>query len=64
MKEYIIEILKIMAIAMSITFLWQQAEIITVGEVMPSGIDTIVALILTFSLYRNLKAYEKNKYKK
>ena len=38
-----------------ITVLWQLLELLAYGEVRPSEVDTIIAMLLGISLYINLK---------
>ena len=42
-------------ITIAITVLWQLLELLVYGEVRPSEVDTIIALLLGISVYINLK---------
>ena len=42
-------------ITIAITVLWQLLELLAYGEIRPSGVDTIIAILLGISLYINLK---------
>ena len=42
-------------IIIAITVLWQLLELLAYGEVRPSEVDTIIAMLLGISLYINLK---------
>ena len=42
-------------ITIAITVLWQLLELLAYGEIRPSGVDTIIAMLLGISLYINLK---------
>ena len=42
-------------IIIAITVLWQLLELLAYGEVRPSEVDTIIAMLLGISLYLNLK---------
>ena len=42
-------------IIIAITVLWQLLELLAYGEVRPSEVDTIIAILLGISLYINLK---------
>ena len=42
-------------IVIVITVLWQLLELLAYGEVRPSEVDTIIAMLLGISLYINLK---------
>ena len=43
-------------IIIAITVLWQLLELLAYGELRPSKVDTIIAILLGISLYINLKA--------
>ena len=59
-KWYIIEALKIGIIMLLITIGWQQLELYMLGKIQPSEVDTIIALILTGSIYLHVgKSYKK-----
>lgn len=55
------EILITCGIATLVTLLWQLLEIVILKEIQPDGVDTIIAFILTGSLYGNYKLFEKLK---
>ena len=38
-----------------ITVLWQLLELFAYGEIRPSGIDTMIAILLGISVYTNFK---------
>ena len=42
-------------IIIAITVLWQLLELLAYGEIRPSEVDTIIAILLGISLYINLK---------
>ena len=42
-------------IIIAITVLWQLLELLAYGEIRPSEVDTIIAMLLGISLYLNLK---------
>ena len=42
-------------IIIAITVLWQLLELLAYGEIRPSEVDTIIAMLLGVSLYINLK---------
>ena len=42
-------------ITIAITVLWQLLELLAYGEIRPSEVDTIIAMLLGVSLYVNLK---------
>ena len=42
-------------ITIAITVLWQLLELLAYGEIRPSEVDTIIAMLLGVSLYINLK---------
>ena len=44
-------------IIIAITVLWQLLELFAYGEIRPSEVDTIIALLLGISLYTNLKIF-------
>lgn len=43
------------AITITITALWQLLELLVYGEIRPSEVDTIIAMLLGISVYINLK---------
>ena len=42
-------------IIIAIAVLWQLLELLAYGEIRPSEVDTIIAMLLGISLYINLK---------
>lgn len=62
-RKLIKEYLKITIISIIVILFWQGLEILIIGEVRSSDIDTIIALILIPSLYGNLKWWESLKIK-
>ena len=42
-------------VIIAITVLWQLLELLAYGEIRPSEVDTIIAILLGISLYINLK---------
>ena len=42
-------------IIIAITVLWQLLELLAYGEIRPSEVDTIIAMLLGISLYLNLR---------
>ena len=42
-------------ITIAITALWQLLELLAYGEIRPSEVDTIIAMLLGVSVYINLK---------
>ena len=42
-------------IIIAITVLWQLLELLAYGEIRPSEVDTIIAMLFGVSLYINLK---------
>ena len=44
-------------IVIVITVLWQLLELLAYGEIRPSEVDTIIAMLLGISLYINLKIF-------
>ena len=44
-------------VIIAITVLWQLLELLAYGEIRPSEVDTIIAMLLGTSLYINLKIF-------
>ena len=42
-------------VIIAIAVLWQLLELLAYGEIRPSEVDTIIAMLLGISLYINLK---------
>ena len=42
-------------VTIAITVLWQLLELLAYGEIRPSEVDTIIAMLLGVSVYINLK---------
>ncbi|MBN1042397.1 hypothetical protein FDB55_06925 [Clostridium botulinum] len=55
MKVKIEEWLILIGIGSTITLIWQLLEVLIDGSISPSNVDSIVGIILSFSLYFNLK---------
>lgn len=55
------ELLMIFFSILLVTVLWQWLEIITLKEIVENKVDTIIAIVLGWSLYTNLKFYIKSK---
>ncbi|NFF21815.1 hypothetical protein FDF76_13010 [Clostridium botulinum] len=55
MKVKIEEWLILIGIGSTITLIWQLLELLIDGSITPSNVDSIVGIILSFSLYFNLK---------
>lgn len=60
MKKIINEIIELFGIMVIVVFVWQLLEVIIEGNVNPNNVDTIIGMILTYSLYYNYKTW-KNK---
>lgn len=52
------EVLKILGITTLVNLVWQALELVMIGKIMPDKVDTIIGLILTLSLYVNLKIWD------
>ncbi|WP_195938701.1 hypothetical protein [Romboutsia sp. 1001713B170131_170501_G6] len=61
MKNTITDSLVICGIGLIVISIWQMLEMIIIGEIIPSKVDSIVSIILMFSLYGNYCSYIKNK---
>lgn len=59
LREWINDALIYVGLIAIITAAWQLAELKIYGHTIPSNIDSVVALILTTSLFFNLKSYKK-----
>lgn len=60
-SEIIDEIIELFGIMVIVVFVWQLLEVIIEGNVInPNNVDTIIGIILTYSLYYNYKTW-KNK---
>ncbi|WP_315080805.1 hypothetical protein [uncultured Clostridium sp.] len=55
MKVKIEEWLILIGIGSTITLIWQLLELLIDGSITPSNVDSIIGIILSFSLYFNLK---------
>ncbi|WP_252238284.1 hypothetical protein [Clostridium sp. VAP51] len=55
LKVKIEEWLILIGIGSTITLIWQLLELLIDGSITPSNVDSIVGIILSFSLYFNLK---------
>ena len=56
-KEILRDSILFAGITIAITVLWQLLELFVYGEIRPSEVDTIIALLLGISLYTNLKIF-------
>ena len=56
-KEILRDSILFAGITIAITVLWQLLELLAYGEIRPSEVDTIIALLLGISLYTNLKIF-------
>lgn len=56
-KEILRDTILFAGITIAITVLWQLLELFVYGEIRPSEVDTIIALLLGISLYTNLKIF-------
>ena len=56
-KEILRDSILFAGITIAITVLWQLLELFVYGEIRPSEVDTIIALLLGVSLYTNLKIF-------
>lgn len=54
-KEILRDSILFAGITIAITVLWQLLELFVYGEIRPSEVDTIIAMLLGVSLYINLK---------
>ena len=54
-KEILRDSILFAGITIAITVLWQLLELFVYGEIRPSEVDTIIALLLGISLCINLK---------
>lgn len=64
LKKNINNWLKLFGIASVVTLVWQVLEITILGEIKANRIDAIIGTVLTFSLYFNLKTWNKKGKKK
>ena len=55
--RYIRELLVITGIAAIVTIGWQGIELIILGQITPKKVDSVIGLVLTFSLYGNYKVW-------
>lgn len=62
-KNKIINYLILIGIAIGVTFLWQLIELIMIGHINPNNVDSVIGLVLTYSLYINYKNLKKTKFK-
>ena len=58
-KEILRDSILFAGITIAITVLWQLLELFVYGEIRPSEVDTIIAMLLGVSLYINLKTFFK-----
>ena len=59
MKQLLNKLITMSGILLIITLAWQTLEIMYYGENKPNQIDGIIAIVLTYSLYCNLKIWNK-----
>lgn len=59
MQKFINESFLVIGIAVIVTLVWQGLELAMSGEIKPNKVDTVIAFILTLSLYFNLKKKRK-----
>lgn len=59
-NEILRECLIFMGIGLAVTLGWQLIELYMIGEIVARDVDTVVALILTTSLYCNWKFYSQH----
>jgi hypothetical protein len=59
MKKLIEEFLIICGLCVVVLIFWQRLELSTMGEITYRKVDDIIASILTFSLYINLKNWKR-----
>lgn len=57
------DILLFQGIIIVVTVIWQLLELIFYKEVMPDHIDSVVAIILSTSIYTNVMLYRETKKK-
>lgn len=55
----ILDIIVFIIINTIVCFGWQGLEILLIGEIRPNDVDTVIGLILTFSLFGNYLKYIK-----
>lgn len=61
----IFDVIIIFIIGLIVLKFWQILELLIYNEIKPNDVDTIISIILTYSLYGNLKHYlNKNSKKK
>lgn len=60
MREFISDWIYLIGLGMLVIFGWQLLEIVMIGKINPNRVDTVVGLVLTLSLYGNLKKWNKN----
>ena len=58
-KTYFKELLLILLITLIITYGWQGLELIMYGEDQPREVDNIIASILLWAIYINIKCIRK-----
>lgn len=57
------DLLLFYAIALSVTIFWQLLELLLYKEIKPDHIDSVIAIILSVSIYINIAFYRKMKSK-
>jgi hypothetical protein len=53
--------IEVITIGTIVTLSWIGLEMIILGCVNPNNVDTVIAIILTYSLYMNLEYWKKNR---
>lgn len=62
-KNIIIDYLVLIGIVVGVTLLWQLLELLMIGHINPNNVDSVIGLILTYSLYINYKNWKKLKFR-
>lgn len=61
MRKFIIELLQLIGVSFFVVYGWQLLEFIMIGEIRPNKVDTVVGIILIYSLWGNLITWTKSK---
>lgn len=59
MKEFFKDWVYISVILILVTLGWQGLEMLMIGHINPNNVDSVITLILSLSLYGNLKMCRK-----
>lgn len=59
MRLKIIDLLIVIGIMTMVTMGWQLLELIMSGKVIENESDSVICLLLTFSIFKNIKSYSK-----